>query len=418
MKRFIVFVLLAVVFGFQNHVQAQFRGSKIAWGLSGGGALGDNGGDKWVMQYRGYLQYDLIYPLLVGQLGVGYTRLEAPGVYSAQTGTADLRLLLSPFSLTDLYPYLYGGFGVSKALQSSATDYLPMVPFGAGVQTRISSGVLLDINGGYYLSLSDKLDGRVRTDTDLNSVTNQKQDGFYAFSIGVAFTIGSGYESAEELKKKELAAAEARRVQEQADAEARRVRELADVEARRVKQQADADAEARRVKQASDAEARRVKDLADAEAQRMKQATDAEARRVKDLADAEARRLAGQKPPETIIVLEKGKKVVLTGVTFEFNKATLTYASERILTIAYNALVANPDVSVEISGHTDNVGSQQYNQSLSLQRAQSVKNWLVNKGISSSRMKTVGKGMNEPVAPNTTDSGRAENRRIEFYVQQ
>jgi OOP family OmpA-OmpF porin len=85
--------------------------------------------------------------------------------------------------------------------------------------------------------------------------------------------------------------------------------------------------------------------------------------------------------------------------------------------MAYNALVANPDVQVEISGHTDNVGSQQYNQVLSLKRAQAVKNWLVKKGIASNRMKTVGKGQNEPVASNTTDAGRAENRRIEFYVQ-
>jgi outer membrane protein OmpA-like peptidoglycan-associated protein len=84
---------------------------------------------------------------------------------------------------------------------------------------------------------------------------------------------------------------------------------------------------------------------------------------------------------------------------------------------AYNALVSNPDVNIEISGHTDNVGSQKLNQSLSLRRAQSVKNWLVKKGIASQRMRTVGKGPAEPVADNTTAEGRAENRRIEFYVQ-
>ena len=119
----------------------------------------------------------------------------------------------------------------------------------------------------------------------------------------------------------------------------------------------------------------------------------------------------------TIIILEKGKTVVLTGVTFEFNKATLKEESETVLTRAYNAMVANPDVRVEISGHTDNVGSQQYNQTLSLERAQAVRNWLVQKGIASNRMKTVGKGENEPVASNDTDAGRAENRRIEFFVR-
>jgi outer membrane protein OmpA-like peptidoglycan-associated protein len=150
---------------------------------------------------------------------------------------------------------------------------------------------------------------------------------------------------------------------------------------------------------------------ANAEAQRVKESTDAEARRIKELADTEARRL-------NTIILEKGKKVVLRGVTFETNKATLRIESETILMKAYNALVANPDVQIEISGHTDNVGSQKDNQVLSLKRAQAVRNWLVAKGIASNRMKTVGKGQNEPVSSNETDAGRAENRRIEFYVQQ
>jgi OOP family OmpA-OmpF porin len=80
-------------------------------------------------------------------------------------------------------------------------------------------------------------------------------------------------------------------------------------------------------------------------------------------------------------------------------------------------MVANPDVRVVITGHTDNVGSQKSNQTLSLKRAQAVKNWLVKKGIASNRMRTVGKGENEPVASNETDEGRLENRRIEFFVQ-
>jgi OOP family OmpA-OmpF porin len=78
---------------------------------------------------------------------------------------------------------------------------------------------------------------------------------------------------------------------------------------------------------------------------------------------------------------------------------------------------ANPDVRVVITGHTDNVGSQEFNQTLSLKRAQAVKNWLVKKGIASNRMRTVGRGQNEPMSSNETDEGRAENRRIEFFVQ-
>jgi len=175
-----------------------------------------------------------------------------------------------------------------------------------------------------------------------------------------------------------------------------------DAEARLVQQQSDADAEALRVKESTDAEARNVKGL-----------SDAEARRVKGLSDAEANRLSN-----TIILLEKGKKVVLRGVNFETNKAEIRNESTTILQRAYNAMVANPNVQIEISGHTDNVGSQVSNQVLSLKRVQAVRNWLVEKGITSNRMKAVGKGQNEPMSSNTTDAGRAENRRIEFYVQQ
>jgi outer membrane protein OmpA-like peptidoglycan-associated protein len=406
MKRFILCALLVVTLGVYSHVQAQFKKSEFAWGLSAGGAHGDNmSGDRWMMQYRGFLQYGLISPMLMGQLGLGYTELDAPNQYRAENFIVDVRLLLSPFSLTNLDPYLYAGFGLSKALNVTGSDFLPMVPFGAGVQTRVSNGILLDINGGYTLYLSDDL--VKRSNTNLNSLTSGKQNGFYGFSIGLAFTLGGNNEAAE-LQKKELAEAEARRVKQQADAdaEAARVKEATDAKARNAK--ALTDAEARRLKQQVDA---------DAEAARVKAANIAEAQRIKDSTNAAALLLAQQKSNDTVIVLVKGKTVVLRGVNFEFNKATLTKYSERILLRAYNAMVANPEVAVVITGHTDNVGSQKYNQALSLKRAQAVKNWLVNEGIASNRMRTVGKGMNEPMATNDTEEGRLENRRIEFFVE-
>jgi outer membrane protein OmpA-like peptidoglycan-associated protein len=381
MKRFIVLALLVAAFGVFSNVQAQFNTPGFAWGLSLGGAQGDNAaGDKWGMQYRGFLQADLISDMLVGQVGVGYTELYAPGVYSAATGMADVRLLFSPFSLPNLEPYLYAGFGVSKALSGNGNDLLAMIPFGLGLQTRVSPGILLSINGGYNLSLSDQMDGHVRANNDLNSLTNGKQDGFYGFSAGLAFTIGGrSYNASKD-------------------------REFSDAEAQRVKLQADA-------------EAQRVKLQADAEAQRVKLYADAEAQRVRDLADAEARRLADQKSRDTVFVFVKGSTVILKGVNFEFDKATLTKDSEIILWRAYNAMVANGAVEVVITGHTDNIGTQEYNQVLSLERAQTVRNWLAAKGITSNRMRTVGRGQNETVASNDTDAGRAENRRIEFFVE-
>jgi outer membrane protein OmpA-like peptidoglycan-associated protein len=384
MKRFIGCILLVAAFGVYNNVQAQdalFKSAKWAWGLSGGGAIGGNSGsDKWVLQYRGFLQYNLA-PKLLGQIGLGYTTLYAPSVYTAETGIVDLRLLFSPFSFPDLNPYVYGGLGLSKSFTGSGNSFLGMVPFGAGLQTKLTPGLLLEVTGGYNLSLSDKLDRRVRVN-DTNGLTGGKQDGFYGFTLGLVITLGKD-EVVEDTKKKELAEAEARRVKELAEAEARRVKEQAEAEARLVKQQADADAAAKLAK---------------------------------ENAEAEARLLAAQK--DTVIVLVKGKTVVLRGVNFEFNKAALTIDSEIILWRAYNAMVGNPNVQIVITGHTDNVGNQEFNQGLSLERAQAVRNWLVDKGIASNRMRTVGRGLNEPVSSNDTAMGRAENRRIEFYVQQ
>jgi OOP family OmpA-OmpF porin len=428
MKRFVVFTLLVVAFCTYNHAQAQsesqFRVPEVAWGFSVGGVHGtNNSGDEWGPEARGYLQIKLGTPMLLGQFGLGYAYVSAPnsspdGGYSVDAGLADLRLLFAPFSLPNVNPYVFAGFGVTKNLSGSTTsDFLPMVPMGLGIQTHIANGILLNINGGYNLILSDKFDGYARTSANLNPLTNGKQDGYYGFNVGLAFTIGSSYNAEEEARKAK------------AKDDARNAQLLSQAEARRVKQQADADALARHIKDSTeaatrltkastDALARHIKDSTEAAARLTKASTDAEALRIKDSTEAAARRLAEQKRRDTVIVLEKGKTVVLRGVNFEFNKATLTKDSERILWRAYNALVANPDVVVVITGHTDNVGGQKFNQKLSLKRAQAVKNWLVDKGIPSNRMRTVGRGQNEPVASNDTEEGRAQNRRMEFFVQQ
>ena len=117
------------------------------------------------------------------------------------------------------------------------------------------------------------------------------------------------------------------------------------------------------------------------------------------------------------IILEKGKTVVLEGVNFATGRAVLTKESETTLEKAFIAMVANPDVVVEIAGYTDNVGSDALNDRLSLRRAQAVQTWMVKKGIPLNRMTAVGKGKRDPIATNDTPDGRAQNRRIEFHVQ-
>ena len=113
-------------------------------------------------------------------------------------------------------------------------------------------------------------------------------------------------------------------------------------------------------------------------------------------------------------VVEINVPIVLEGITFAFNKYEITPESEKILMGALKTLQKHPGIVVEISGHTDNVGSDAYNQKLSERRANAVKAWLVAKGISADRITTSGYGEEHPRVPNDTEDNMRLNRRIEF----
>ncbi len=114
------------------------------------------------------------------------------------------------------------------------------------------------------------------------------------------------------------------------------------------------------------------------------------------------------------LVEQVGRAMVLEGVVFETGKSRLLPESEQILTKALEGLLENPDVEVMIGGHTDNVGRREKNMKLSADRAESVKAWLVSRGVKASRIATKGFGPDSPIAPNDTDEGKQKNRRIEF----
>ncbi|MGQ0528589.1 MAG: OmpA family protein, partial [Panacagrimonas sp.] len=111
-----------------------------------------------------------------------------------------------------------------------------------------------------------------------------------------------------------------------------------------------------------------------------------------------------------------GDTIVLRGVNFEFDKSTLTVNAKTLLDGVVEALNKRPDIKVEIGGHTDAKGSDEYNAALSDRRAKSVKTYLVKQGIASERMSTMGYGESMPVATNDSDEGRELNRRVELKV--
>lgn len=105
------------------------------------------------------------------------------------------------------------------------------------------------------------------------------------------------------------------------------------------------------------------------------------------------------------------------GVLFEFGKATLTAASQAELDRMAGVFGRYPDTDILIDGHTDDVGSEQINQTLSEKRAASVADYLYGKRISRTRMRTTGYGEMRPVASNESDAGRAQNRRVEVSIK-
>ena len=115
-----------------------------------------------------------------------------------------------------------------------------------------------------------------------------------------------------------------------------------------------------------------------------------------------------------ILVTTEDSRLVLQGVNFATNTSTLTQSSRFILDEVANSLNANPNVRVEVAGHTDNTGPRALNERLSRQRAEAVVTYLADKGVDRSRMESKGYAWDEPVAPNTTREGRALNRRTEL----
>lgn len=105
-----------------------------------------------------------------------------------------------------------------------------------------------------------------------------------------------------------------------------------------------------------------------------------------------------------------------SNVMFDFNKANIREGFEPELDRILNYLNKNANAQIEISGHTDEKGSDSYNKKLSVQRANAVKNYFVNKGIKAERIQTIGYGKTKPLADNSSDEGRAKNRRVEFRV--
>ena len=115
-------------------------------------------------------------------------------------------------------------------------------------------------------------------------------------------------------------------------------------------------------------------------------------------------------------IFEKGKEVTINNIFFNYKKSELKEESFSELNRLFEFIKNEKNSFVEIIGHTDNIGGRDYNSELSYKRAESVANYLINKGIDKSTLKIKGLGSEKPIAPNDTEENKAKNRRVEFKI--
>ena len=129
----------------------------------------------------------------------------------------------------------------------------------------------------------------------------------------------------------------------------------------------------------------------------------------------EPEKVAQAAPPPPVI--PKGTKIAeIPGPNFDFNKSSLTPAGKGKVDEAAKIMKDHPTMNVSVEGHTDSIGSEDYNLRLSERRAQTVADHLVGDGINRTRLHVKGLGEANPVADNSTEAGRAKNRRVELIV--
>jgi outer membrane protein OmpA-like peptidoglycan-associated protein len=133
--------------------------------------------------------------------------------------------------------------------------------------------------------------------------------------------------------------------------------------------------------------------------------------------DKQAKEIEKTVPDAKVIRVEEGIVVEFSSnVLFGFDKSGLTNDSKNSLNKLVNILDEYPDTNIEIQGHTDSKGSSNYNQDLSVLRADAVTNYLISRSISGDRLTVKGFGERMPKYLNDTEEGRSQNRRVEFLI--
>jgi outer membrane protein OmpA-like peptidoglycan-associated protein len=219
----------------------------------------------------------------------------------------------------------------------------------------------------------------------------------------------------EEYDANQKAAADAQAAQAEAE---RQAAQQAAAQAENAKRQAEAEAERTRLQAQAEADAARQAALAQ---QQQAQAQIEQARQAALQAEQEKAQLRDQLRQQLNVILEtretaRGLIVNMSDVLFDTGKYTLKPGAREKLAKISGILLAHPGLKIEVDGHTDNVGSDDFNQRLSEERANSVRDYLVSQNVPSDAVTAMGFGKTRPVSDNDTAAGRQQNRRVELVV--
>ncbi len=136
--------------------------------------------------------------------------------------------------------------------------------------------------------------------------------------------------------------------------------------------------------------------------------------------DKQAAELNSQLGNDQIDVVNTGSELIVTmpqDILFDVDSAFVRAGLQSDLRVLAGSLNKYPDTTVDVIGHTDNTGSASHNQALSARRATAVTDVLANSGVSTARLRAIGRGEDAPVASNQTPEGRAQNRRVEIIIR-
>jgi outer membrane protein OmpA-like peptidoglycan-associated protein len=474
MKKALFFILFALLLIATSDSKAQFRNYGVKGGVQFQPLVPFSEFDsKFSWQARGFVDIELSNTLAL-ELGAGYGQFNTEDNFNKQDVDTlgsrevntdiipiDARLKVTPWSNTkgSWNPYFFIGAGlmnynvketptteVSPQYSEKASDWTGFIPVGIGTEVKLSKNVLLDLNAGFNYTFTDLLNNFViddyndcylngtvglmlaggedcTIDTDKDGITDCEEEKKPCLDPLKADTDGDGLNDGAELNTystdpcnkdtdsdglldgQEVNTYKTNPLMKDTDGEG-----LLDYDEVTTHKTDPLD---------TDTDNDNLNDYAEVKTHKTNPLNpDTDGGSVYDGEEV----TRGTDPlvaADDVVKKEEpkvkvGQTITLEGINFATNSAEITSVAEEKLELALSTLKNHPDVTVEISGHTDNTGGRAHNEKLSLRRAESVKDWFVSKGIDASRITTVGYAWDKPVDTNDTPEGRFKNRRIDF----